>query len=122
MYGDTSNKGLPTDEAAVEKALAALEAKLVVYDQILGKQAYLAGDEISLADLFHLSWGALLKAGGSDIMESKPNVARLVFQNFAIIMISAHALCKGGGRISALDLPGSLLRVAFQRVLLSSIE
>lgn len=71
-------KGLPTDEAAAEKALAALEPKLAVYDQILGKQAYLAGAEISLADLFHLSWGALLKAGGSDIMESKPNVARLV--------------------------------------------
>lgn len=71
-------KGIPTDEAAAAKALATLEAKLVVYDQILGKQAYLAGDEISLADLFHLSWGVLLKAGGSEIMESKPNVARLV--------------------------------------------
>ncbi|KAF8991692.1 hypothetical protein BDZ89DRAFT_1124099 [Hymenopellis radicata] len=48
-------------------------------EKILGKQKYLAGDELTIVDLFHISWGVLLKAGGSDIMESKPNLARQVW-------------------------------------------
>lgn len=34
------------------------------YENILSKQAYLAGNEISLADLFHLSLGKLIKELG----------------------------------------------------------
>ncbi|KAK0469403.1 glutathione S-transferase [Desarmillaria tabescens] len=69
-------KGIPANEAAVEDALTSLSAKLDAYDVILSKQKYLAGDDVTLADLFHIPWGVLLVVAGSDIMESKPNVAR----------------------------------------------
>ncbi|KAF9037898.1 glutathione S-transferase [Hymenopellis radicata] len=68
--------GLTTNQEAYDQAHQTLDMKLAVYDQILGKQKYLAGDELTIVDLFHISWGVLLKAGGSDIMESKPNLAR----------------------------------------------
>ncbi|KAF9049651.1 thioredoxin-like protein [Hymenopellis radicata] len=71
--------GLTTNQEAYDQAHQTLDMKLAVYDQILGKQKYLAGDELTIVDLFHISWGVLLKAGGSDIMESKPNLARQVW-------------------------------------------
>jgi glutathione S-transferase len=40
-----------------EKHTALLAKRLAVYDQILGKQNYLAGDSLTLADLFHLTHG-----------------------------------------------------------------
>ncbi|KAK0223577.1 glutathione S-transferase [Armillaria fumosa] len=69
-------KGIQANEATVEAALTSLSAKLDAYDVILAKQKYLAGDDLTLADLFHIPWGVLLGVAGSDIMESKPNVAR----------------------------------------------
>ncbi|PBL03221.1 glutathione S-transferase [Armillaria gallica] len=69
-------KGIQANEVTVEAALTSLSAKLDAYDVILAKQKYLAGDDVTLADLFHIPWGVLLAVGGSDIMESKPNVAR----------------------------------------------
>jgi len=70
------NIGQTTDVAAFEKIIVSLSAKLDAYDVILGKQKYLAGDEVTLADLMHLTYGSLLGMTGSNIMESKPNVAR----------------------------------------------
>jgi glutathione S-transferase len=52
--------GLQTDEAALKSNLATLDAKLDVYEGILSKQKYLAGDEITLADIFHLPYGSML--------------------------------------------------------------
>lgn len=69
-------KGIQANEVTVEAALTSLSAKLDAYDVILAKQKYFAGDDVTLADLFHIPWGVLLGVGGSDIMESKPNVAR----------------------------------------------
>ncbi|THU84199.1 glutathione S-transferase [Dendrothele bispora CBS 962.96] len=69
--------GMKKDQAAYDQAIATLSTKLDVYERILSKQKFLAGDEITLADLFHLSYGELLAAGGSDLLSSKgPNVAR----------------------------------------------
>ncbi|KAI0696179.1 glutathione transferase [Cytidiella melzeri] len=70
--------GKPTNEEVVKETLAILESKLKVYDVILGKQKYLAGDELTLADLFHLPYGTRLQQeAGFDIFgEDKPNVAR----------------------------------------------
>ncbi|KAJ7101264.1 glutathione S-transferase [Mycena belliarum] len=65
--------GGETDPKTVEEQLAILEAKLSAYDVILGKTKYLAGDSITLADLFHVPYALLL---GNDIMTRKPNVAR----------------------------------------------
>ncbi|KAH7305649.1 putative glutathione S-transferase [Rhexocercosporidium sp. MPI-PUGE-AT-0058] len=71
-------KGLgATDEVVVKKHAANLDAALAVYDGILAKQAYLAGDEITLADLFHLPYGCMVKAQGfGDIFAKYPNVTR----------------------------------------------
>ena len=44
----------PADEEKVAGLTKALAGRLQTYDVILGKQKYLAGDELSIADLFHL--------------------------------------------------------------------
>ncbi|KAJ7237926.1 glutathione S-transferase [Mycena rebaudengoi] len=64
------------DQAIIDEQTAILDKKLDAYNAILGKQRYLAGDALTLADLFHLPYAPLLATGGSDIMTSKPNVAR----------------------------------------------
>ncbi|KAJ7655338.1 glutathione S-transferase [Mycena rosella] len=70
-------QGLPVDEAALAQIVSELSAKLDVYEVILGKQKFLAGNELTLADLFHLSSAPFLAGGGVDIMTSKgPNVTR----------------------------------------------
>ncbi|KAJ7058465.1 glutathione S-transferase [Mycena amicta] len=63
---------LPADQT-VESMLAQLGERLDVYENILSKQDYLAGNEITLVDLFHLA--TLTRV---DIMKShsRPNVAR----------------------------------------------
>ncbi|KAJ7594910.1 glutathione S-transferase [Mycena floridula] len=66
--------GITPDQKLVQ--LAIISAKLDVYDQILAKQKFIAGDVLTLADLFHLPYGHALKKIGSDIMYEKPNVAR----------------------------------------------
>ncbi|KAJ7611103.1 glutathione S-transferase [Mycena polygramma] len=68
-----SEKG---DNAVAAEQLAVLEKKLEVYEAILGKQRYLAGETLTLADLFHLPYAPMLAAGGCDIMTRTPNVAR----------------------------------------------
>ncbi|TCD67326.1 hypothetical protein EIP91_000247 [Steccherinum ochraceum] len=67
------------DEAEAAKGLAALSKVLNVYEGILSKQQYLAGDHVTLADLFHLPLGtALTDLGKSDVMttDKRPNVQR----------------------------------------------
>ncbi|KAF9001511.1 glutathione S-transferase [Cyathus striatus] len=68
--------GLVPDPEKFKYLIETLSTKLDVYDQILAKQRYVAGDELTLADLFHLSYGEMLAVAGSDIMQQKPNVAR----------------------------------------------
>ncbi|KAG6906024.1 hypothetical protein DXG01_016252 [Tephrocybe rancida] len=69
-------RGQAPDPTVFEAHVKTLDAKLDVYDAILSKQRYLAGDEITLVDLFHIPYGAMLEVAGSNIMYSKPNVAR----------------------------------------------
>ncbi|PFH48361.1 hypothetical protein AMATHDRAFT_150070 [Amanita thiersii Skay4041] len=69
-------QGLTTDEAVLQKYLTSLDQRLEVYDKILSKQKYLGGDEITLADLFHLPYGTMLAPAGSDLMTNRPNVKR----------------------------------------------
>ncbi|KAJ7212786.1 glutathione S-transferase [Mycena rebaudengoi] len=68
--------GTKSDQAIVDEQTEILDKKLDGYDAILGKQRYLAGDALTLTDLFHIPCAPLLATGGSDIMTSKPNVAR----------------------------------------------
>lgn len=67
--------GVP-DKDLFDQHIKNLSAKLDVYDTILSKQKCIAGEDSTLADLFHLPIGAMLAIAGSDIMNSKPNVAR----------------------------------------------
>ncbi|KAJ7501080.1 glutathione S-transferase [Mycena galericulata] len=68
--------GQPVDEAALAEHISDLSAVLKVYDGILSKQKYLAGDELTLADVFHLSYGPLF-SNVLDLMETTgPNTAR----------------------------------------------
>lgn len=63
------------DEAKVAEYTAKLDGVLKVYDGILAKQKYLAGDEVTLADLFHLPYGSMVKGVGFDVVFAKyPNV------------------------------------------------
>jgi len=68
-------RGLTPDKEVAAKHIADLSIKLDVYDQILSKQKYIAGDEITLVDFYHLIIGTALN-DRTHVMESKPNVAR----------------------------------------------
>ncbi|KAI5117693.1 hypothetical protein M0805_007762 [Coniferiporia weirii] len=64
------------DDRAAEQ-VKVLEEKLKVYEIILSKQKYLAGDELTLADLLHLPYGTLITDYiGFTGLNATPNVAR----------------------------------------------
>jgi glutathione S-transferase len=73
-----SSKGLGAPDAArVAQAERDLEAVLAYYEGVLQGQRYLAGDDMSLVDLFHLPNGAALKAGRwKELFERYPAVDR----------------------------------------------
>ncbi|KAJ7642105.1 glutathione S-transferase [Roridomyces roridus] len=67
---------MTVDKTVLDTNLVILEKKLEAYDAILGKQRYLAGETLTLADLFHLPYGPLATSGENDIMNKWPNVSR----------------------------------------------
>jgi glutathione S-transferase len=71
-------KGLGApDEAKVAQYAAQLDSALAVYEGILSKQAYLGGNELTLADLFHVPYGTLVKKlGYSEIFDKYPHVSK----------------------------------------------
>ncbi|THH05558.1 hypothetical protein EW145_g4701 [Phellinidium pouzarii] len=70
-------RGGITDEMRVKELNEILHEKLEAYERILSKRKYLAGDDITLADLFHLPYGTMVAEQlGIDALTSKPNVAR----------------------------------------------
>ena len=69
----------PPDEARVAQAEADLNEVLAYYNDILAKCKYLAGDELTLVDLFHLPNGSAFKAFGyKGAFEKYPNVGQVV--------------------------------------------
>ncbi|KAF7325232.1 Glutathione S-transferase F11 [Mycena kentingensis (nom. inval.)] len=74
--------GLEVDLTAVAEKVAEFEAKLDGYERVLSKTKYLAGDEMTLADLVHLQLAPVFtgKIPGvpAEVMinEKRPNVAR----------------------------------------------
>ncbi|QKX58037.1 uncharacterized protein TRUGW13939_05157 [Talaromyces rugulosus] len=65
------------DEALAKKNLDLLDTNLAVYEKILSKQKYLAGDEITLADLYHLPYGVeAWEVGLRDVVNKYPHVTR----------------------------------------------
>ncbi|KAJ6577771.1 glutathione S-transferase [Mycena capillaripes] len=70
-------RGVPVDQAVLDEVLAKFSKTLQVYEVILGKHKFLAGDEVTLADLFHLGYAPLLTDAGVNIMTTTgPNVTR----------------------------------------------
>ncbi|KAI5123005.1 hypothetical protein M0805_007627 [Coniferiporia weirii] len=70
-------KGVKGNDERAEEHAKTLEEKLKVYEVILGKQKYLAGDEFTLADLLHLPYGEVITNGvGFTGLTATPNVAR----------------------------------------------
>ncbi|KDN46690.1 Glutathione S-transferase, partial [Rhizoctonia solani AG-8 WAC10335] len=67
-------RGLKTNEESVKKYVDTLNAKLDGYERILSKQKYLAGNTFTLADLFHLPYGAMVNQLDPSILSSKPHV------------------------------------------------
>ncbi|KAJ7173103.1 glutathione S-transferase-like protein [Mycena crocata] len=74
--------GLTPDEVHVATLTTKLETRLTGYDRILSKTRYLAGDEITLADLFHVPYLTLFGAAKVDVFtdgekaKKWPNVVR----------------------------------------------
>ncbi|EAU83301.1 glutathione S-transferase [Coprinopsis cinerea okayama7 len=69
--------GQEPDQALYDAAVSQLSAKLDVYEQILSKQPYLTGDNVTLADLYHIPFGTrLYLAEAGHLIDSRPNVSR----------------------------------------------
>ncbi|KAJ7046400.1 glutathione S-transferase [Mycena alexandri] len=69
-------QGVAVDKAVIDPLMPVLDKTLEGYDAILGKSRYLAGDTLTLADLFHLPHISYVGLQGSDVMTKRPNVAR----------------------------------------------
>ncbi|KAK7039977.1 glutathione S-transferase [Favolaschia claudopus] len=119
---------LPIDHTALEAHKAQLSEMLDVYEVILGKQRFLAGEEFTLTDLFHLSFGPCLELAGCHLMTTKgPNIARYIYMRkqsgltvsfdggFAASMTISRSAAQGSGidystfANSRIDIPWSLL-------------
>ncbi|KAI0271233.1 glutathione S-transferase [Russula aff. rugulosa BPL654] len=69
--------GQETDEKRVEELVGKFEGKLDGYEAILGKQKYLGGDNLTVADLFHLPYGSIVfDQLGYGNFDKRPNVKR----------------------------------------------
>ncbi|KAI9452199.1 glutathione S-transferase-like protein [Russula earlei] len=69
--------GATPNEELVGKLLPLLESKLDGFERILGKQKYLAGDGLTLADLFFIPHGSIIfEKLGYGNLEKRPNVQR----------------------------------------------
>lgn len=65
----------PPDEVILSQHVNELDDALAVYEKILSKQKYLAGEELTLADLYHLPYGAMLqRLGYAEMFEKYPTV------------------------------------------------
>ncbi|CAE6414497.1 unnamed protein product [Rhizoctonia solani] len=68
--------GRDGDKVLAQKNIDSLNAKMEGYERILSKQKYLAGENFTLADLFHLPYGRHVNQIEPTIMGSKPSVKR----------------------------------------------
>ncbi|KAF5645095.1 glutathione S-transferase [Fusarium sp. NRRL 52700] len=63
------------DEVTIKAKLSALDTALAGYEHILSRQSYLAGDDITLADIFHLPyWSLVHEAGFGELLVKYPSV------------------------------------------------
>ncbi|KAE8143455.1 glutathione S-transferase [Aspergillus pseudotamarii] len=71
-------KGLgETDEARVKVLFSQLTPVLEGYERVLSKHKYLAGDQVTLADLAHLPYGVFVEQFGfADLLPKYPHVQK----------------------------------------------
>jgi len=67
--------------------------------------------EITLADIFHVVYGSLLPAAGSNIIESKPNIDRYVSMDLSVVIMVNVVCCLAGSRRCLGGLPGRQSRM-----------
>ncbi|KAM5544342.1 hypothetical protein V8D89_002002 [Ganoderma adspersum] len=74
--------GLKTDLEVAKELKTKAEGRLDGYEAMLSQSRFLAGDEITLADLFHLPYESLVTEQGFDFLKPEssrwPNVARYI--------------------------------------------
>lgn len=69
------SKGIPTDLAAYEAASRKLNSVLDILDQLLDKQEFFGGSNLSLIDTFYMpTVGHLYHAGEGAAFESRSNL------------------------------------------------
>ena len=72
--------GALSNEVAISAARTALEGKLDVYETILSHSHWLAGPNLTLADLYHIPYGAkIVDAGHGEALtdtKKRPHVAK----------------------------------------------
>ncbi|KAE8168036.1 glutathione S-transferase [Aspergillus tamarii] len=73
-----ARKGLgETDEARVKVLFSQLTPVLEGYERVLSKHKYLAGDQVTLADLAHLPYGVFVEQFGfADLLPKYPHVQK----------------------------------------------
>ncbi|KAG8901335.1 hypothetical protein FRC01_009878, partial [Tulasnella sp. 417] len=67
-------KGIPTDEKRLQYLIDTLSAKLDGYERILSKQKYLAGDELTIVDLWHIPYAEMSEKFAPQVYEAHPKV------------------------------------------------
>ncbi|KAL1965221.1 hypothetical protein VTN77DRAFT_5975 [Rasamsonia byssochlamydoides] len=76
LFKSMKGEGAP-DEAKIAALVTKLEGVLAGYERILSKQRYLAGDTLTLADLFHLPYATLVETlGYKDTFAKYPAFAK----------------------------------------------
>jgi len=68
--------GQVTNDELVNDLVSRLQNKLDGYEAILGKEKYLAGEEVTLADLFHLPGGSIIFEHLNIGLDGRPNLQR----------------------------------------------
>ncbi|KXN81348.1 Glutathione S-transferase 3 [Leucoagaricus sp. SymC.cos] len=64
------------DPVKVEQLTNDLGKNLDVFERILSKQKYIAGDELTIADFYFLPGGFALEKGGVTVIQDRPNLKR----------------------------------------------
>ncbi|KAJ3571648.1 hypothetical protein NP233_g3615 [Leucocoprinus birnbaumii] len=68
----------PYNEERIKELGKSIASTLDVYEKTLAKSRYIAGDELTLADIYHLPGGNLLPIMGINLLQddARPNVVR----------------------------------------------
>ncbi|CAE6447761.1 unnamed protein product [Rhizoctonia solani] len=69
-------KGPNADKELIKRCVETLDNAFSGYERILSKQKFLAGDNLTLADLFHLPYGKIIYDLEPQLYSKRPNLTR----------------------------------------------